>query len=73
VEMKRKARDAVLAMVEREREGEQIDRALLKNVSTNFLKQLSPKNFTFLLLTTKFLNLKMLRLSSFYLGKKQRN
>ncbi len=71
--MNRKARDAVLAMVEREREGEQIDRALLKNVSTNFLKQLSPKNFTFLLLTTKFLNLKMLRLSSFYLGKKQRN
>jgi len=41
VEMKRKARDAVLAMVEREREGEQIDRALLKNVRTNFLKHLS--------------------------------
>ena len=35
--MKRKARDAVLAMVEREREGEQIDRALLKNVLDIFI------------------------------------
>ena len=37
VEMKRKARDAVLAMIEREREGEQIDRALLKNVLDIFI------------------------------------
>jgi len=30
--MKKKAKDAILALVEKERDGEQIDRALLKNV-----------------------------------------
>ena len=32
VEMKKKAKDAILALVEKERDGEQIDRTLLKNV-----------------------------------------
>ena len=32
MEMNRKAKDAILALVERERDGEQIDRTLLKNV-----------------------------------------
>ena len=30
--MKKKAKDAILALVEKERDGEQIDRTLLKNV-----------------------------------------
>ena len=37
VEMKNRARVAVIALVEKEREGEQIDRALLKNVLDIFI------------------------------------
>ena len=37
MEIKERAKDAVLAMIEREREGEQIDRALLKNVLDIFI------------------------------------
>lgn len=37
VEIKERAKDAVLAMIEKEREGEQIDRALLKNVLDIFI------------------------------------
>ena len=37
VEIKERAKDAVLAMIERERDGDQIDRALLKNVLNIFI------------------------------------
>ncbi|KAK9839448.1 hypothetical protein WJX81_002626 [Elliptochloris bilobata] len=38
VEMKKKAKDAILALVEMERDGEQIDRTLLKNVLGIFIE-----------------------------------
>ena len=38
VEIKRKAKDAVLQLIEQEREGEQIDRALVKNVLGIFIE-----------------------------------
>lgn len=37
-EMKRKARDAILQLIELEREGEQIDRTLLKNILGIFIE-----------------------------------
>lgn len=37
VEMKRKAKDAILELIEKEREGEQIERLLLKNVLDIFM------------------------------------
>ena len=38
MDMKRKSRDAILQLVELEREGEQIDRTLLKNVLSIFIE-----------------------------------
>ena len=37
-ELKTKTRDAILALVEKERTGEQVDRALLKNVLGIFIE-----------------------------------
>ncbi|KIY98613.1 Cullin-1 [Monoraphidium neglectum] len=39
VEVKRRAKDAVLKLIEREREGELIDRALVKNILDIFIEQ----------------------------------
>lgn len=38
VEVKRRAKDAVLKLIEREREGELIDRALVKNILDIFIE-----------------------------------
>jgi hypothetical protein len=38
VEMKRKAKDAILLLIEKERDGEQVDRALVKNVLGIFIE-----------------------------------
>lgn len=38
VEMKRKTRDAILQLIELERDGEQIERTLLKNVLSIFIE-----------------------------------
>ena len=40
-ELKTKTRDAILALVEKERTGEQVDRALLKNVLGIFIEVLA--------------------------------
>lgn len=38
VDVKRRAKDAVLRLIEREREGELIDRALVKNILDIFIE-----------------------------------
>lgn len=42
MEVKRKAKDAILAAIESERDGEQIDRSLLKNVLGIFIEARAP-------------------------------